>query len=822
MNFDKDLRKYVGFELEYQRRLLREAYAAGDKSLDPDVEDELIMQRTDEAVYQAMEAFVYNCNTMRSRSGAQVTFSSVNFGTETDWQSRMISKNLLKAYIAGLGNGENPIFPNLCYRLKDGINLHEGEPNFDLTQLAIECVNKRIQPRFVFCDSPAYKGLELSQIGTMGCLARDEVIVYEFDGVTYCEGIGRMTDRLKSALVCQKSGMSNYLKPEGMKIWDHGEFVEVKTVIENPMQQLYHVVFSNGRDIFATLDHAFYVKGKGRIKLEELQIGDEILSDYSAPTVNLNGLSDENYDKMFIANVYDSAEFEYLLGVLTMGNAAEERINVSEKDQEFISHLEYCIETSNCENVAVQLDQSGVLFIAEEVEDLILKSAGTVPQFVFSSEDRIHFLAGAIDIKETTANGKIRLRSGNRELLLQLAMIAQSLDIPVNIYPTQSKTIRSMEFCPSDELLKHLSKKFRDKTYTPIRKTEYIKVVSVHSDQYVPNVYDVETATGHFSASLIQSGNCRTAIRSNVNGDKSPDARGNLAFNTINLPYIALETVEKYGQDIDKFFENLDGAIEDAYNELLSRYDVISNLKPRDVPFVGQWYQNHKALRNSETIEPIVKNGTLSMGFIGLAECLIALTGKHHGESEESQKLGLKIIERIRNTTDQATKLTGLNFSTFASPCESACYTLLKAVVKRFGVIPRISDKQYLTNSFHLPVSFECDAKTKVDVEAPYHLLCNAGAIFYVEVGSSPEPNTEGVLKLLQYIAKSGVVYGGINWTHSFCKVCHHQGSFEGECPVCGSKKIKETKIITGYLSEKERFNEGKVAESDDRISHAG
>ena len=218
----------------------------------------------------------------------------------------------------------------------------------------------------------------------------------------------------------------------------------------------------------------------------------------------------------------------------------------------------------------------------------------------------------------------------------------------------------------------------------------------------------------------------------------------------------------------------------------------------------------------------MVKNGSLSVGFIGLAECLIALTGKHHGESKESQELGLEIIGYIRKRTDEATEKYHLNFSTFATPAESACYTLLKAVRREFGVVPGVSDKDYLTNSVHLPVSFDCDMKTKIDIEAPYHLLCNAGAIFYIEAPSSPKYNPQGVLKTIQYMAQSGIVYGGLNYENDFCKDCGYTGTFDGACPKCGGKNIRVVKIITGYLSTTDRFNEGKLAEAADRTSHVG
>ena len=319
---------------------------------------------------------------------------------------------------------------------------------------------------------------------------------------------------------------------------------------------------------------------------------------------------------------------------------------------------------------------------------------------------------------------------------------------------------------------------------------------------------------------------CRTAVRSNVNGSSTPDARGNLAFTTLNLPYFALEAKRNLGSDVDRaallqeFYRIYDEAIEDAIDELHDRYNVIKNLKVKDIPFVSDWYQGHEGLTPDDTIEPMVKNGSLSVGFIGLAETLNVLIGKHHGESMEAQSLGLEIIRRLRNRTDKETKDKQLNFSTFATPAESACYTLLKAIRREFGVVKGVSDKDYLTNSCHLPVGFNCDMKQKIDIEAPYHLLCNAGAIFYIEAPSSPKFNHKGCLKLLQYMAKSGIVYGGLNYEHDFCIDCGEQGTFS-ICPKCGSKHIRMTKIITGYLSTSEKFNPGKQAEARDRVSHA-
>ena len=489
MDFDGDLATYVQAEYDYWYDLLDGLVAEEtDDYGDEETRDcycervsEIAMDRTEISVYKASQAFVYNMNTMRSRSGAQVTFSSINFGTDVTWQGRMVARNILKAYIAGLGNGENPIFPNLCYRLKAGVNHYPTDPNYDIFRLALECVGKRIQPRFVFAD----------------------------------------------------------------------------------------------------------------------------------------------------------ASFN-------------------------------------------------------------------------------------IDSWETSATM-----------------------------------------------------------------------------------------------------GCRTAVRSNVNGDTNPDARGNLAFNNISLPYIALEMLEAVnGWTMDIFMERLSNVCDQAIDQLFERYKVIKNLKVRDVPFVAQWYQGHEGLSQDDIVESMVKHGSLSMGFIGLAECLTALFGRHHGQHPTMQKIGIEIVEFMRRKTDEATVKHRLNFSTFATPSESACYTLLKLCKQRFGVVEGVKDKDYFTNSSHLTVGFQCTMAHKIDIEAPYHKLCNAGHIMYVEMLCSPKNNIDAVELIVNYMADSDTAYGGINWVHSFCVSCNYQGDFKEECPKCNGRDIKVTAIITGYLSEINRFNDGKLAELRDRVPH--
>lgn len=478
VHWDTDLAPYAEGEYKRQVEQIKEVY--GDGYVNYEKVYELAMKRTRDAVFQAMQAFVYNANTQKARSGGQNVFSSINFGTDTSFWGRMISEMTLKAFMEGMGNGEMPFFPVLCFRLKKGINLYEGDPNFDLTMLALECVGKRIMPRFVLADSDMYK------------------------------------------------------------------------------------------------------------------------------------------DKM------------------------------------------------NCARMG-----------------------------------------------------------------------------------------------------------------------------------------------------------CRTNLGTNINGDSSPEARGNLAFDTVNLPYLALLAKEKNPSDpLSEFWDILDEAVSDAIGELHERYGIMCSFKAKDFPFASKWYMGHENLKDeNDSMEKCFRNGSLSVGYIGLAECLIALTGKHHGESEESQELGLKIIKYMKHKTDEATQKYHVAYAVFSTPAENACFTLMNKTKKRFGIVKGVTDHDFFTNSCHIPVWAGVDAKKKIDIEGKYHLLALGGSIFYLEVGQSPKWNKKGLLDILQYAAeKKEIGYMGFNFAMNFCHKCHYKwDGDEMKCPWCGSSDLQRVAIVTGYLADVNRWNDGKLSELDSR-----
>lgn len=311
---------------------------------------------------------------------------------------------------------------------------------------------------------------------------------------------------------------------------------------------------------------------------------------------------------------------------------------------------------------------------------------------------------------------------------------------------------------------------------------------------------------------------CRTRVMSDRHGLEVSDGRGNLSFTTINLPRIAI----KSGGDIEHFFHELEAVMTLAARQLYHRYRVQSRLKVRDMPFLmGQGlYVGSDKLKPDDTIGSVIKHGTLSIGFIGLAEALLGLTGKHHGQDPSSQRLGLEIVSFMRKMVDGFADEYDLNYTLLATPAEGLSGRFVKSDRRRFGVMEGITDKEFYTNSFHVPVDYDISSFEKVAIEGPYHALTNAGHISYVELDASPVDNLEAYESLLRHMSASDMGYVGINFPIDECTGCFHRGIIDDECPSCGSTEIRRIRRITGYLSTVDRFNDAKRAELKVRTKH--
>lgn len=320
---------------------------------------------------------------------------------------------------------------------------------------------------------------------------------------------------------------------------------------------------------------------------------------------------------------------------------------------------------------------------------------------------------------------------------------------------------------------------------------------------------------------------CRTRVMANVDKTKEiVTGRGNLSFTSINLPRLAIEAKG----DIDKFYQTLDEKIDLCVDQLLHRFKIQCSKTVRNSPFLmgeGVWLDSEN-LKPDDTVGEVLKHGTLTVGFIGLAETLTALVGKHHGESEESEKLGLEIVTHMRERLDDVTNKTHLNFSLIATPAEGLSGRFVKMDKKRYGIIPGVTDKDYYTNSFHVPVGYEISAFEKIKKEAPFHALTNGGHITYVELDGDTTKNLEAFEKIVRCMKEMGLGYGAINHPVDRDPVCGYNGVIYDECPCCHRKEndtdvpFERIRRITGYLvGTLDRFNNGKRAEEADRVKHS-
>ena len=562
--------------------------------------------KTDKETFQAMEALIHNFNTMHSRAGAQTPFSSINYGTDTSEEGRMIVKNVLLATQKGLGRSETPIFPVQIFKIKESVNLDSNSKNYDLFKLAIKTSAKRLFPNFTFCDSPYnaqyYKeGHPETEIAVMGCADKNEKITFIYKDTMYDLSFIDAFNFLKDEFgIYKKTEKSEYVKLDNVLIKDNGSFVKCKGILRNLNVSNWVEVKTDSKTLILTDDHPLDIKDKGRTFVKDIKLNDEI-------------------------------------------------------------------------------------FLVEEKTSEKIKS------------------------------------------IVNLERTADS--------------------------------------------------------------FDVETESDTFDLSGVHSHNCRTRVIGNVYDPEHQQVtgRGNFSFNTLNLPRLGILAKG----DLKKFFTDLDNLIDDAIQQLKDRFDYIGNKHVYNYPFLmGQGiYLDSDKYGPNDTIREILKQSSISVGFCGLAECLVALTGKHHGESKESQELGLKIIRHIRKRMDEESKKTGLSWSCFATPAESTAGTFLRKDRKIFGVIPGVTDRDYYTNSFHVPVYYETSISHKIDIESPYHEICNAGSISYIELDGDPNKNLDAYESIVRYAAKKNLQYFSINTQNDQCPVCGYLGIIGDECPHCGFRE---------------------------------
>ncbi|MGM9986309.1 MAG: anaerobic ribonucleoside triphosphate reductase [Bacillaceae bacterium] len=314
---------------------------------------------------------------------------------------------------------------------------------------------------------------------------------------------------------------------------------------------------------------------------------------------------------------------------------------------------------------------------------------------------------------------------------------------------------------------------------------------------------------------------CRTRVMANIHGEENAIGRGNLSFTSINLVKIALTS-----STIREFFNKLDTYIDIVIKQLLDRFEFQAKKQARDFKFLysqGVW-KNGEKLADTDYVREIIKQGSLSAGFIGLAEALVALTGKHHGESAKSLQLGEQIVKHMRKRMDEATDIYKLNFSLIATPAEGLSGKFTAKDKKEFGIIEGVTDRNYYTNSFHVPVYYQIKAINKIKIEGRFHQYCNAGHITYVEIDGNASNNVKALDALVKAMAENNIGYGSINHPVDRCGNCDYTGYIDNECPKCGIKDEEQfirIRRITGYLvGDMTKWNSAKRSEEHERVKH--
>ena len=359
----------------------------------------------------------------------------------------------------------------------------------------------------------------------------------------------------------------------------------------------------------------------------------------------------------------------------------------------------------------------------------------------------------------------------------------------------------------------------------------FIKACEVSAKRLFPNFSFIDAPfnlnyykEGHPETEVAYMG-CRTRVIGNVY-DKDREivyGRGNLSFTSINLPRLAIRA----RKNINVFYKLLDKELALVKRQLLDRFKIQCSKRVKNFPFLmgqGIWLDSDK-LNINDDLHEVLKHGTLSIGFIGLAETLVSLIGKHHGESEDAQKLGLEIVGHMRDYTDRMSKLLNLNITLLATPAEGLSGRFVKMDKKKFGVIAGVTDKEYYTNSFHVPVYHKISAEKKIKLEAPYHALTNAGHITYVELDGNMSNNPEAFVSVIKCMHDAGIGYGSVNHPVDRDPICGYNGIIGDTCPGCGREegenKFERIRRITGYLvGTLDRFNNAKRAEEKDRVKH--
>jgi len=786
---------------------------------------DLAFEITKKEVRQGAESMIHNLNTMNSRAGAQVPFSSINYGMgpatlkelgEDDaavWASELIISTL-EATMTGLANSETPRYPIQIYRVKKGINLDRDDPYYHLTRRALLCTAKRAYPNYGFLDNTGNDdGFELSDptthVGFMGCNLGDEVIVYRDDrlNIIYCESMARAYDK------------HLYMGGE-YSVWDsyNRRFSKIKTWIKNPMTtDFWNVKISGGRRLTLTSDHPLPIENKGRTLLKDVEVGDEIQITSFIPS----GKEVPYEDPWFIG--FTVCDASYAGGYMACVGMDETEICDRIKmlfPQAWFKEQHRGEKGDYIEIHVPQLDNTGY----RSMFGGIRKIDRHLPSdfLMWEEEARLALLAGIVDADGyvNPREHKLSIGSTNKELALQELYLCLSLTGEAQIYENHyngTDKIRYAVYCdyiPELDNYLALSKKIKNGGLCRrVQHSQIHLINSIEKENIYDHSYDLETETDRFDLSGVYSHNCRTRVYKDIFGKSTSYGRGNASFCTINLPRLGILSYSE-----EEFYSRLKYTMTLVADQLQYRFTRQCKRPPEAYPsLVGDEIGIEAAeCKKTGDMWPMLKHFTLSIGFVGMEECVKAL--ELNGVTSVSKH---DILDFMDLHSNRFRTLRHLNYSLLATPAESTCERFLLLDKEKFGVIPGVTDKAYYTNSFHIPVGQDISAVAKIMLEGSFHKQCNAGHITYVELEGDATQNITAMEDLLHVMHTSGIGYGAYNMPLDHCENCHLDGFIPDDiCPVCGSANIMRMRRITGYLAYLPRFNDGKRAEEKDRVKH--
>ena len=746
------LAPYVRKSYEKYLRVYREMFE--EEFDDPELVDKLVKKFADKAlkkeIEDAVQTFNYQINSMSTTNG-QTPFVTVflYLGEDKEYTKEvaMLTEEFFKQRLLGIKNEAGVYvtqeFPKLIYVAEEQ-NIHEDSEYFWLTKLAAKCMAKRMVPDII-SEKKMFELKEGNCFPSMGCVDGHSVIDYKFNGERYVESFERAWNRLSGIfeVKLQDDRMNHYIDTPGIEIWDNKEkkYVKQYRIIRNTQSEWYRVSFTGGRYLDVTNDHPFEIIGKGVVKADDLKIGDKLYKRVS-DDVDISNISIDSNSKMW--------------------------------------------------NMGENIDNDS-----------------SIPQSLFNASlsEKLSFVAGLISNRGFEFYSDLLIiESLNESLALQELTLLNELGLQPEIYKD------------SDELFiiifkhKNILNKFcennnynifeKGKNLFKLNESETIEVKTIDAYHEVKYSYDVTTESEHFTVNEVYSHNCRSFLApwKNEKGEYQFYGRFNIGVVTINLVDVALSS---HG-DMEKFWEIFEDRLENLCHVALQcRINKLKGTLSDVAPILWQ-HGAFARLKKGEPIDKLMYGGyaSISLGYAGLYECVKYMTGKSHTDGAEGEKFGLEVMDYMNKKCDQWKKEENIGYSIYGTPIESTTYKFAKSNREKFGVIEGITDRDYITNSYHVPVFEEIDWFEKLRIESIFQAKSTGGAVSYVE-GDDLQDNEDLVVQLIQYIYET-ILYAELNIKSDYCQVCGYDGEIslieEGdeliwECPNCKNRNQSKMNV---------------------------